>query len=149
MEAIYTHAEDIKEIAKKVAKENKDVFSHINFNEVVFCRTTKHISGDYVLARCNLLSDKTTFLTEKKYLIEFPPIFGTLTEEQQKIVVEHELYHIAPESKGLINYDIGEFKAIIDKFGLDWLETYKQSNEKIKLLKEKEKLEKKLRKEGQ
>ena len=80
-------------------------------------------------------------------MIEFPPVYDTLTTEQQKIVVEHELMHIPVDEKHhLVPHDVGEFKVIIDKYGLDWFETFKKVSEKVKLLKEKEKLEKKERK---
>jgi len=141
----YKFAEDIKEQSKELIA-TIDNLKHIDIEKVVFCRINKHLSGDHVLGQIAFMSDRTQFLTGKKYVIEFPPVFDTLNEQQQNIVIEHELSHIPVEEVGLIPHDIGEFRAIINKYGIDWINTMAESEEKVKLIKQKEKLEKKLQK---
>ena len=146
MESIYQIADDIAKLAKEVISEYDDL-KHVNLDRVVVCRIKKHIKGgDDVLARCVLLNDRTTFLTNKKYMLEFPIVYDSLSDLQKKIIVRHELLHIDPEEKGIIPHQIGEFFSIINEFGMDWINTYKDVNEKIKLLKQKEKIEKKQKK---
>lgn len=150
----YVLAEDIKEIAKQFISEH-DNFSYLDMDEIVFVRTKKHIKSGNVLGQCALLSDRTRFLTEKIYMIEFPPVFDSLTDAQKLIVLEHELTHILPaefDEKGnekprkLRDHDIGEFNEIIRKYGLDWVNVYKDVHDKIENLIEAEKLEKKAKK---
>ena len=145
MSTEFKFADDARELAKEVVKDTPEL-SHIDFEKIVFVRTTKHIKGDYVLAQCVFIPDKLQFISNKTYMIELPPVYDTLNEKQKRIVLEHELYHIPADEKGLIPHSVGEFKCIIDKYGLDWLETFSKANENIKILKEKEKLERKQKK---
>ena len=146
----FEFAEDIKKIGEKVIEEIKE-FNNLDLEYVDFVRTSKHISGDYVLAQCRLLDNLTQFLTDKKYIIIIPPIFDTLSDKVKNIVVEHEICHIPTDKesfgKKLIAHNIGEFRSIIQKYGLDYLKEYEEASEKIKKLKEIEKKKKKLEKE--
>jgi len=141
----YKYAEDIREIATEIIKNDKD-FRHIDLNKVVVVRTEKHQKGEHVLGSCGFLSNRTQFLTQKKYWIEFPPVFDELNDAQKKIVVEHELYHIPKDEKGIVPHDRGEFNKIIEKYGLDWIEVYKDAENKVKLLQDKEKIDKDIKK---
>ena len=138
----YKIANDIRERAIKIIKDVKEL-NHIVVDNIIFVRTTKHIKGDHVLGCCVFLNDRTQFLSNKKYMVEFPPVFDTLKEKQQDIVIEHELYHIPLEEKGLVEHDIGEFRKIVDKYTLEWFQIYQEAESNIKLLKEKDKLLKK------
>ena len=60
----FEYAEDVKKIAEKLINELEE-FKGINVEYVDFVRTTRHISGDYVLAQCRLLDFLTQFLTNK------------------------------------------------------------------------------------
>ena len=145
MVTTYKIADDIKEVAQKLIKDI-DKLNHISINNIVFVRINSHIKGDHILGRTVCLSDRAQFLTNKKYIIEFPPVYDTLKKEQQEVVVEHELMHIPNDEKGLIPHDIGEFREIIRKYGLDWITVISDVEKKVKLLKEKEKIEKKQQK---
>ena len=146
----FEFAEDIKKIGEKVIKEIEE-FKNINLEYVDFVRTSRHLSSDYILAQCRLLDSLTQFLTNKKYIIIIPPIFDTLLDKVKNIVIEHEICHIPTDEenfgKKLIAHNIGEFRSIIQKYGLDYLKEYEEANEKIKKLKEIEKKKKKLEKE--
>lgn len=137
----FEFAEDVKEIAQKLVIELEE-FKHINIEEIDFVRTTKHISGDYVLAQCRLLDSLMRFLTDKKYCIIIPPVFDTLNDNVKMIVTEHELSHISEDGNKLIAHDIGEFRKIIKKYGLDYVQQVEEAEEKIKKLKEIEKKKK-------
>lgn len=137
----YQIAEDIKLIAEKLIKEYDDL-RHIDTDKLVVCRLKKHIKGDDVLGRCVLLSERTKFLTDKAFMLEFPIIFDSLNDTQKKIVVRHELLHISPEGDKLMPHQIGEFFTIVNEFGLQWLDTYKDIEKRINNLEEAERLEK-------
>ena len=137
----YEYAEDIKKIAEQVIEEVEEL-KHINLKNIDFVRTSKHISRDYILARCRLLDDLIQFITDKKYIIECPPIFDTLKETTKFIVIEHELYHIPDDEKGLIQHNVGEFMSIIKKYGLNYVNEYELATKKVKKLKEIEKKKK-------
>lgn len=138
----YTYAEDIKQIAEELI-EQLDEFNNINIEDINFIRTSKHIKSDFVLGQTILLNDLIQFLTGKKFIIQLPPVFDTLTDKQKSIVIEHELHHLPTEDeKGLVQHDIGEFRSIINKYGVDWINIVKESEEKVKKLKEIEKKKK-------
>ena len=138
----YEYAEDVKKIAEELI-EKLDKFSHIDIDTINFIRTSKHIKSDFVLGQTMLLNDLMEFLTGKKFIIQVPPVFDTLTKEQKSITIEHELHHLpTKDDKGLIQHDVGEFRVIIDKYGIDWVNVVKESEEKVKKLKEIEKKKK-------
>lgn len=141
----FNYAEDVKKIAGKLIEEI-DEFKNINLEYIDFVRTSRHISGDYVLAQCRLLDSLTQFLINKYYIIIIPPVFDTLDEETKKIVTEHEISHIPTDVEDfgnkIIKHDIGEFRKIINKYGLDYVNRVADAEEKIKKLKEIEKKKK-------
>jgi predicted metallopeptidase len=138
----YEEDDNLLDMASKVINENKEL-GFIDLDKVSFIKLKKVLKRNHILGRCVLLGDRTEFLTGKRYMIEMPEVFYQLNIDQQKIVMEHELYHIDEEMKGLVQHDIGEFNKIVDKYGLDWYDVLKEGRKKNKELQEinKKKLE--------
>lgn len=142
----YEYAEDVKEVAEKLI-EGEDKFKHIDINDIIFLKTDKHISGGHVLGRTHELINMVQFITDKKYVIEVPPVFYTKNEKVKEIIVKHELMHIpvgkvGEEQKGLVRHDIEDFREIIKEFGMEWIQEVEDAKKKVKKLKEIEKKKK-------
>lgn len=138
----FSEASDIKKIAEDI-KNNVSDLVYIDFNNIEFCRILKQTkSGEHLFAFCQRMSDLSRFICKKDYVLVFYPIFDTLKDEQKRYIVEHEMRHIDPENKKVISHDFAEFRVMVKKFGLDYLEILEQSEEKIKKLKEIEKKKK-------
>ena len=146
MEEKFIEANDIRKIAEDVKNNEKDLI-YINLNNIEFCRIIKQTrQGEHLFAFCQRLSDLSRFICKKDYVLVFYPVFDTLNDEQKRYIVEHEMRHIDPENKKVISHDFAEFRAMIKKFGLDYLEIIEQAEEKIKKLKEIEKKKKQIKK---
>lgn len=142
MEEKFIKAEDIKKIAEEVLNISNEL-KYINLENIEFCRILKQTKqGEHLFAFCQRLSDLSRFICRKDYVLVFYPIFDTLKDEQKKYIVEHEMRHIDPENKKVISHDFAEFRVMVKKFGLDYLEIIEESEEKIKKLKEIEKKKK-------
>lgn len=142
----YEKDDTLKVLAQKVINEEEKL-SYIELDKIVFVKLNKIVKSGHVLGRTVLLGERTEFLTGKRFMIEMPKVFYELSDEQKYIVMEHELKHIHTDNEKLVDHDIGEFRHIIDKYGLDWYEVYKYGQNLLKKKIEIEKLEKKLAKE--
>jgi len=63
-------------------------------------------------------------------IVVYEPNCQGMTEEQMEILIFHELMHIGvvPQEDDSVKYvindhDVQDFRAILDRFGLDWAET--------------------------
>lgn len=143
---LYEYDENVKLIAQEVIK-NEPKFEYINLDKVVFCKINKIIKSGHILGKISHLGKRAEFLTGKRFMMEMPEAFYDLNEKQKMIVVAHELCHIHEDNENLIDHDIGEFRYIIDTYGLDWYEIFKEGEINVKKKIEIEKLKKKLAKE--
>jgi len=142
----FIEANDLREMAQQIIDSEKD-FVLIDLEKVEFCRIKQQTKqGEHLFAFVQRLSDLSRFICKKDWAIVFYPIFDTLTEKGKKYVVEHEIRHIDPENKKIINHDFAEFRSMVKKHGLDYLEMIENAEQKIKLIKETEKLQRKQQK---
>lgn len=101
------------------------------------------------------LNDRDKFLLKKLYSIEFTPAFEILDEDDQAVIIHHELLHIPRDKKGTVKHDYEEFEAIVKKYGSERLlsivkkadEREGLKSEKAKLAKQQEKINKKIKKD--
>lgn len=62
-------------------------------------------------------------------IIVYEPNVERFTDEQLRILLLHELMHIGVKEDGneetyyVVPHDVEDFRAIIDKYGIDWSET--------------------------
>lgn len=87
----------------------------------------KRENGRLVLGQCEKVPEKYKWAVPCDFTITiFEPNVERLTDEQIRILLLHELMHIRidvdgnEEKYGVYPHDVAEFRAIIDKFGLDW-----------------------------
>mgnify|MGYP001613382203 FL=1 len=117
--------DDLKKRAQKII-EQEPKLDHIKLDKVCFTKIDKTLKGGHILGICVLLGFRTEFLSGKRFMIEMPPVYYELNEKQKDIVMEHELMHISKNNKRLVEHNIGEFKIIVEKYGLDWFEAFKK-----------------------
>lgn len=89
----------------------------------------KRENGRLVLGQCEKVPEKYKWSIPCDFTITiFEPNVERLTDEQIRILLMHELLHIKiaedgnEEHYGIHPHDVNEFRAIIDRFGMDWSE---------------------------
>lgn len=82
-----------------------------------------------VYADCEKLSEKMTTITGIDFVITFYKDSEDLTMVAQRILMEHELRHVGwdGEKARIVPHDVDDFRAIIEKYGIDW-EAYRQQS---------------------
>jgi hypothetical protein len=143
-------------MADKVAKEhNIDITNtRIEFALVV-PMINRRTAG-----KCRLVYDEYSLLTEVNYLITFSyDLWEMLKPEQCELLMCHELMHIVKINDrktrlfkrfGLARHTVEDFRYLIIKYGLDWIDYVKDTQtiiDELQKKKEVEKLKKKQEKE--
>ncbi len=126
----YVMSPEMKVIADKVIAEN-DELAHLRGGSVrigyqIGSGQRKH--GDmFVFGDCTKATAKTKAFSNVDFVITFyAPNVENLKGWQLERLMFHELLHIgyAGEDALSINpHDIGDFRACIEKWGIDWLGT--------------------------
>lgn len=88
----------------------------------------KKSKGKLVFGECEKINPKYKWAIPCDFTITvYEPNACTLTEDQMRILLFHELLHVkielndeGQEKYGINPHDIEDFKEIIDRFGLDW-----------------------------
>lgn len=125
-------SEEYSGLAEKVIDEHKD----LNWLRKIGVRIGYLSSGrekrkgrKYVLGECIKVPDLYRPYVPHDFLIViYRRNTIALTEKQMEILMYHELLHIGIDEAGeelkyIVNpHDIEEFKAVADKFGVDWAE---------------------------
>lgn len=80
-----------------------------------------------VFAECERVPDKWRWACPHDFTITvFEPNAERLDEDQLRILIAHELMHVGVERDGneetyyTVPHDVEDFRAILDRFGLDW-----------------------------
>ena len=86
-------------------------------------------SGKLVYGLCERVPDKYKWCVPYDFTITvFEPNVERFNKKQLEILLLHELMHIGVEQDGfeekysIIPHDVEDFRAIIDRYGLDWSE---------------------------
>lgn len=84
-------------------------------------------TGKVTYADTSKQSEKQSVVSGTDFIITFyRPNCEALSEEQMKILMEHELMHIGITADGdfFINpHDLEDFTPIVEKYGVDWAKT--------------------------
>ncbi len=88
----------------------------------------KKSKNKLVLGECEKINSKYKWAIPCDFTITiYEPNVIALTDEQMRILIFHELLHVGIEFLGdgsekysVKPHDIEEFRAIIDRFGIDW-----------------------------
>lgn len=90
--------------------------------------SAKKVKGRAVLGECEKIASKNQWAIPYDFSITlFAPNIVTLSDEQVRIVLFHELLHVGidvddngEEVFSVRPHDYEEFREIIEKYGLDW-----------------------------
>lgn len=122
---MYELSEEIKMIGEQVI-DKFEKFEKIKGLRIayVFCDRKKKSNGNVVFADCAKVSDKNKVLCGYDFCITFYYDSLMLTEEKKEILMEHELMHIGVDDAGffIVPHDLSDFKEIVEKYGVDWVD---------------------------
>ena len=83
----------------------------------------KTSNGKITCADCAVVPDKYRYFVPYDILVTvYEPNIEGFTPEQKRMLLHHELLHVAPGGK--VNpHDVDEFREIIKEYGVDWART--------------------------
>ena len=124
----YKHSDALTALGKEVIKAS---FPHLKTARISYmtCDKPKKNGAKVVYADCEKLSEKMTTITGIDFVITFYKDSEDLTMVAQRILMEHELRHVGwdGEKARIVPHDVDDFRAIIEKYGIDW-EAYRQQS---------------------
>lgn len=85
----------------------------------------KKTNGKIVFAECAKVPERYDWCCPYDFTITvFEPNVERFTDDQIKILLEHELMHIGTDKENyyVVPHDIEEFMGIIEKYGIRWQE---------------------------
>jgi hypothetical protein len=123
-----TKAPELRALANKVIKKNKDLFSLIREQKISigYCYSDleKKKANGRTFAECRKVpAIYKTWLRYDFIIVFYEPNTMLMDEEQLEILMQHELMHIGISDDGklmIVPHDIEDFRRIIDDYGLDW-----------------------------
>lgn len=90
----------------------------------------KKKAGRIICGECEKIPGKYRWAIDYDMaIIVYEPNVERFTDEQLRILLLHELMHIGVKEDGneetyyVVPHDVEDFRAIIDKYGIDWSET--------------------------
>ena len=90
----------------------------------------KKSNGRIIFGECEKIPGKYRWAIDYDMaIIVYEPNVERFTKEQLRILLLHELMHVGVKEDGneetyyIVPHDIEDFRAIIDKYGIDWSET--------------------------
>lgn len=120
---MYKESEYYKELAANVIKKNVGM-GWLNGVGIKYlsCDKEKRQGNKCVLGQCMKVREiDKVFVNADFYIVIYEPCCEGFSEEQYKILLEHELLHIGKDKK-IVSHDLSEFKQIVDKYGTNWAE---------------------------
>lgn len=80
----------------------------------------KKAKGKIIFAECAKVPEKLEWCCPYDFTITvYEPNARHMTEEQLRILLEHEIMHIGKD-KTIVPHDAEDFRGIIEKYGIDW-----------------------------
>lgn len=129
-------SQHLREVAEKVIK--KEALESLNSVRIRYLLVSPEITKK-TLARCIKANKEVEFFGDCDYIIEVgEKIWNALDEDRQHLLMFHELLHIKiGENKqgdlvlGIQDHDIKDFREIVSKYGIDWINELKDINSSI------------------
>ena len=129
MESRHT-SEEYQEIIEDLI-QTEDCLEYIRDSSVTIVALgsdmEKKANGKTVFGECEKIPDKYKWSVPCDFTITvFEPNTERFTDDQLRILLLHELMHVGIEKDGneekyrIIPHDVEEFKAIIERYGVDW-----------------------------
>lgn len=128
---MYKPDDALKALGEQVI-ERTPRFADLNACCIAYLRSTKPKSrnGQIVYADCHKVAERECALCGYDFIITFYKDSIELSERAAAILMEHELTHIGfhmkedgTTIKRIVPHDLEDFRAIIDRYGADWLNT--------------------------
>jgi hypothetical protein len=116
-------------IEKHPLLDNLKGFLNAGTIKLIFLESTKQkkSAASIVHADCEKIADSKRWAIDADFVITvYAPNVEAMNDEQLKILMLHELMHIGVKEDGneetyyIVPHDVEDFRAIIDKFGMDW-----------------------------
>lgn len=129
-------ARQINEHYTEIAKELLDTEPALEYIRdsaatIVYLSSEHEKKGDgkKILGQCEKIQEKYKWAIPCDFTITlFEPNIENLSEDQIRVVMFHELLHIGIKENGdgsedyyIKPHDIEDFRLIIDRFGIDWV----------------------------
>lgn len=126
----------LETVAKKVIHD--EALSSLDNIRIRYLIVSPEISKKK-LAQCIKANKEVEFFGECDFIIEVgEKIWNALDEQRQYLLMFHELLHIkVAENKkgelvlGIQDHDIKDFREIISKYGIDWIEELRTINSSL------------------
>ena len=128
---------ELKELADKIIEEQ--LLDDVKEAEVGFVLVYPYISKN-TAGRCIKASAEMKLYSGYDYVVEMSgDLWDKLDEEKQYILMFHELMHIMPTYNdkkgewnfGLVDHDVQDFRKIINKYGVDWIDELRTLAESV------------------
>lgn len=122
----YEVADDLRILGEKVINKIPELHFIISYKiKIGYVRSyvAKTHKGKIINAECaKVFGTWTAYLPYDFVITFYEPNIYYMTDNQRKILMLHELKHIAVGERGLTiePHDIEDFKSIVKCFGLDW-----------------------------
>lgn len=93
--------------------------------DIVFLESdlAKKSRGGIVYANCEKVANRLKWAIPHDFIITvYTPNLQDFDERRLKILLFHEMLHIGVKGSGFYSrpHDVGDFRVIIEKYGLDW-----------------------------
>ena len=125
----YFQDADLEELAHEIIEEKFQYLKDGIVIRYLRCDTEKRSNGKSVYADCTKVNDKLREISGADFVITFYADADDITEDAEKILMEHELRHVGwdGEKKFLVPHDIDDFRDIITAYGIDWIKARQTS----------------------
>ena len=128
IEDINDVTEELRPISRDLISQFDIYFEGVNLECVKFLEVTYNKDTKY-FARCHPVNEIYYYFTNCFYIIEIAlPICNNLTEDQKRLVLLHELFHIPPfgtdpDDKAFCKvrpHNVQDFRVIVEQHGTLW-----------------------------
>ena len=115
-------SEKYEEVGQKIISE---LFPNLSDVRIAWLSSDKEkkSNGRIIFAECAKVPERFEWCCHYDFTITvFEPNVERFTDEQIKILLEHEIMHIGADKEKfyVVPHDVEEFMGIIQKYGLDW-----------------------------
>jgi hypothetical protein len=118
---MYKESEKYTELASEVIRTTSGM-EWLEEKRIAYlsCDKAKKQGYKKILGQCIKVREiDKVFVKADFYIVIYEPNCEGFTDEQYKILLEHELLHIGARGN-IMNHDLEDFKQIVDKYGTDW-----------------------------
>lgn len=123
----FTRSSGYREIAERVIREHQEL-EWLRSVRIDFVESDKEKKsrGRMVFGECHLVKELHKLYIPWDFIVViYAPNAALLSERQKEILIYHELLHVDisedGETRKIRPHDVEDFRAVIDRYGLDWV----------------------------